>query len=60
MSNIDFIHEKVDIITRKFDTRDPFEICQSMDIHILIYQKWENYWLSFIKNKDKPSVSVKH
>ena len=34
MSNVDFIHEKVDTITRKFDTRDPFEICKNMDIHI--------------------------
>lgn len=34
MSNIDFIHKKVDILTRKFKTRDPFEICKSMDIHI--------------------------
>jgi len=34
MSNIDFIHEKVDTIIKKFDTRDPFEICKCMDVHI--------------------------
>lgn len=34
MSNIDFIHEKVETITRKFDTRNPFEICKVLDIHI--------------------------
>lgn len=34
MSNIDFISKKVNIITRKFDTRDPFEICKYMDIHV--------------------------
>ena len=34
MSNIDFIHEKVNTITKKCNTRDPFEICKSMDINI--------------------------
>lgn len=34
MTNMDFIHEKVNIITRKFNTRDPFEICKKMNIHI--------------------------
>ena len=34
MSNIDFIHKKVDMITTKFNTRDPFEICKYMNIHI--------------------------
>lgn len=34
MSNINFIYEKVNALTRKFDTRDPFEICKEMDIHI--------------------------
>ena len=37
MSNIDFIHKKVDKITKKFDTRDPFEICKNM--YIQIYYK---------------------
>ena len=34
MSSIDFIHKKVNMITTKFNTRDPFEICKCMDIHI--------------------------
>lgn len=34
MSNINFIYEKVDEITKKFNTRDPFAICNGMDIHI--------------------------
>ena len=34
MSNVDFIHEKVDTITRKFDTQDPFEICKCMGVHV--------------------------
>lgn len=34
MSNIEFIHGKVDEIIKRFDTRDPFDICKSMNIHI--------------------------
>lgn len=34
MSNIELIYEKVDLLAQKYDTRDPFKICESMDIHI--------------------------
>lgn len=34
MSNIELIYEKVDLLAKKYDTRDPFKICESMDIHI--------------------------
>ena len=34
MSSINFVHKRVEAITKKFGTRDPFEICKSMDIHI--------------------------
>lgn len=34
MPNIEFIHNKVVKIVKRFDTRDPFELCRSMDIRI--------------------------
>lgn len=34
MSNIEFIRLKVDRIIKQFNTRDPFDICRNMDIHI--------------------------
>lgn len=34
MSNIDFIRKQVEMLIKRFDTRDPFEICKCMDIHI--------------------------
>ncbi|MBE7066958.1 MAG: ImmA/IrrE family metallo-endopeptidase [Ruminococcaceae bacterium] len=34
MSRISFIHDTVSNIIKKFDTRDPFNICSNMNIHI--------------------------
>lgn len=34
MSNIEFIHNKVDRIIKKHGSRDPFDICQNMNICI--------------------------
>ena len=34
MSNINFIRKQVEMLIKKFDTRDPFEICKCMDIHV--------------------------
>ena len=34
MSKIEFIQKKVKTITKKYDTRDPFEICKNMNIHV--------------------------
>ncbi len=34
MSNIELICKKINSITEKYDSRDPFEICKAMDIHI--------------------------
>ena len=34
MSTIKYINNKVAFLTNKFKTRDPFEICQNLDIHI--------------------------
>lgn len=34
MSNIEFIHNKVDRIVKKYDSRDPFYICRGMNIRI--------------------------
>lgn len=34
MSNIELIYEKVDLLAQKYDIRDPFKICEIMDIHI--------------------------
>lgn len=34
MSNIEFIHSKVVEITKKYSSRDPFDICRSMNIHV--------------------------
>lgn len=31
---IDFINNKVEMIVRRFDTRDPFKICKYMNIHV--------------------------
>lgn len=34
MSNIELIYGKVDSLAKKYDTRDPFKICENMNIHI--------------------------
>lgn len=34
MSKIEYISEKVNFLIEKYDTRDPFELCKEMDIHV--------------------------
>ena len=34
MSSIEFIHNKVEEIIKKYDSRDPFHICRYMNIRI--------------------------
>ena len=34
MSKIDFIYQKVEKLIKKFGTRDPFKICDNLNIHI--------------------------
>ena len=34
MTNMDFICEKANALAKKFDTRNPFEICENMGIYI--------------------------
>lgn len=34
MPNIEFIHQKVNQIINKYDTRNPFDICKHLDINI--------------------------
>ncbi len=55
MSNIELICKKINSITEKYDSRDPFEICKAMDIHIYYkdlgtYIKAFYYYQSRIKN----------
>ena len=34
MARIDYVCEKVNKVIKKYDTRNPFEICSDMNIHI--------------------------
>lgn len=68
MSGIDFIRKKVYEITKKFDTRDPFKICEGMGIHIYYYDlgsalKAYYFYQSKIKNiviNSRSSATVGH